>query len=299
MKRVLVPMSIFIFSSLSLMYAFEPALAQGNCKYGVTLTNTTNVFSFHTTSSPNRVSSCSLPTDMTLCSSEPIQSTNDGYEVKLVPVHNQALLEYSMNSRNDCILLSAIRWKELKSTISGAGLKVIGPVRRPPPVSEIPRPLPGGDNSFLKRIYNEATRWPKRMYREGVPAQCANFVREVLARTCSDRFQGDGGDAIQSFSPWDINVIGSESLAPSYANSLAGPEIGKKISRMEDARPGDLVFLRNTYGSWPYGTITHIGIYAGQNMMIDRPTFDGPVLYRAVNLSLFVGALRINSALCR
>ena len=37
---------------------------------------------------------------------------------------------------------------------------------------------------------------------------------------------------------------------------------------LSEATAGDLVFFENTYGSWPAGTITHVGFYAGDNQML-------------------------------
>lgn len=34
------------------------------------------------------------------------------------------------------------------------------------------------------------------------------------------------------------------------------------------AQPGDLIFFANTYGDWPAGTITHVGIYVDENTLL-------------------------------
>ncbi len=43
---------------------------------------------------------------------------------------------------------------------------------------------------------------------------------------------------------------------------------GSVFNDMSQARPGDLVFFHNTYGNWAPGTITHVGIYAGNGKML-------------------------------
>jgi hypothetical protein len=37
--------------------------------------------------------------------------------------------------------------------------------------------------------------------------------------------------------------------------------------------PGDLVFYENTYGSWEQGTITHVGVYAGNGQVIHHGAY--------------------------
>lgn len=41
------------------------------------------------------------------------------------------------------------------------------------------------------------------------------------------------------------------------------------------AKPGDLVFFKNTYGDWEPGTITHVGIYAGDGKMLHAGSSKG------------------------
>ena len=56
-----------------------------------------------------------------------------------------------------------------------------------------------------------------------------------------------------------------------FANSLAGDEIGPKITSKSQLRPGDLVFWRQTYAEFARSpVITHVGIYAGNNRVVDR-----------------------------
>src|SRR5215469_15156929 len=59
---------------------------------------------------------------------------------------------------------------------------------------------------------------------------------------------------------------------------------GEHISRAQ-LEPGDLVFF--------FPDIGHVGIYVGDGMMLDAPTFGQPVQVQAVFWSAYVGAVRI------
>lgn len=37
---------------------------------------------------------------------------------------------------------------------------------------------------------------------------------------------------------------------------------------INEAVPGDLIFFKNTYGDYPEGTITHVGIFAGDGQLL-------------------------------
>jgi peptidoglycan DL-endopeptidase CwlO len=59
---------------------------------------------------------------------------------------------------------------------------------------------------------------------------------------------------------------------------------GVHISRSQ-LEPGDLVFF--------FADISHVGMYIGNGMMIDAPTFGQPVQIQAVMWNVYVGAVRI------
>ena len=59
---------------------------------------------------------------------------------------------------------------------------------------------------------------------------------------------------------------------------------GEHISRSQ-LEPGDLVFF--------FADISHVGMYVGNGMMIDAPTFGQPVQIQAVFWNAYVGAVRI------
>jgi cell wall-associated NlpC family hydrolase len=86
--------------------------------------------------------------------------------------------------------------------------------------------------------------------------QCANFVDKVLDE-----------------SGFDIGVTkkaydGLESGA-ALASRYSGDDIGTKLSK-DQLQAGDIVTFNNTYGNWAPGTITHVGIYAGDGMIYDH-----------------------------
>jgi len=115
-----------------------------------------------------------------------------------------------------------------------------------------------------KAIRDKALAWAGKEFKPGITEQCCNFVREVLLEA--------GYNPGVTEKPSDNYFPTSEG----YANSLAGDDIGKKISR-KDLEPGDLVFFKNTYGNYPEGTITHVGIYTGDGYFVHRPTSARPV----------------------
>jgi peptidoglycan DL-endopeptidase CwlO len=59
---------------------------------------------------------------------------------------------------------------------------------------------------------------------------------------------------------------------------------GQHVSRSE-LQPGDLVFF--------FPSISHVGLYIGNGLMVDAPTFGVPVHVEPVYWSAFVGAVRI------
>ena len=49
------------------------------------------------------------------------------------------------------------------------------------------------------------------------------------------------------------------------------------LFRPEDAKPGDVLFMADTYGNFPKGTATHMGIYTGDGKMIHASSSQGVV----------------------
>lgn len=122
--------------------------------------------------------------------------------------------------------------------------------------------------SSAAEVVQVAQGWVGKEFNPGVGAQCAQFVRRC--------FLSAGIDLPNASHPTDGHLIPDEPLGPAYANSFAGDEVGRKVA-FGDLRPGDVVMFRNTYGNWPTGVITHVGIYVGDGQMVHRPTSSRPV----------------------
>jgi len=114
-----------------------------------------------------------------------------------------------------------------------------------------------------QKLTSIALDWNGKDFRPGQTEQCCYFVRQCLK---------------QAGITAGITAKPSDGLTTSegYASSLAGDDIGLKVEK-KDLLPGDLLFFKNTYGDWPEGTITHIGIYTGNGYFIHRPTASRPV----------------------
>lgn len=113
-----------------------------------------------------------------------------------------------------------------------------------------------------------AEQWVGQHFRPGQKEQCAAFVRAMFLKV--------GIDLPNAANPSDRRLIPEEPLGPGYANSFAGDEVGPKVP-FTGLLPGDIVMFRNTYGNYPRGVITHVGIYVGGGMMVHRPTSDRTV----------------------
>lgn len=127
-------------------------------------------------------------------------------------------------------------------------------------------------------VVDAATAWTGKSYKPGVAAMCASFVRTVLTE-----------------SGVDIPVPAG-SWGPLMADSFYAPESGQIIHDKAQLMPGDIVMFANTYngpGRVINGRkITHVGIYLGEGMMVDRPTRSRPVQHRSINTFEFHSALR-------
>jgi cell wall-associated NlpC family hydrolase len=138
-------------------------------------------------------------------------------------------------------------------------------------------------SSVIKAI----SKWKNGgLYKVGVPAMCADFVRFV--------YKEAGINLPVSDRPFDENLIGND-RNPALAQSLLGSDVGKLIVNKASLQPGDIVGFKNTYGNWKDGVITHVGIYVGNGMMVDRSTLAGTVHHRSVNTFRFAIAVRPNT----
>lgn len=109
-------------------------------------------------------------------------------------------------------------------------------------------------------------------YKVGQSARCADYVDNVLSRA--------GWNAKQTITKQPIDKF--RDTGKYMANRWFGPDIGEVITDPSKLEVGDLVAFRNTYGNWRKGAITHVGIYVGRGMIVDRGTAAAPVLYRSI-----------------
>lgn len=134
-------------------------------------------------------------------------------------------------------------------------------------------------NENVRRLVRIAKDWDGKYFNYGQKEQCAAFVRHV--------FNQAGIDLPNVLRPSDAYLLPSGTgFGPDFADSFAGNEVGVKVSPF-DMLPGDIVMFANTYKqedgtSFPSGVITHVGIYVGDGMMVDRPTMHAPVIKRSV-----------------
>lgn len=115
------------------------------------------------------------------------------------------------------------------------------------------------------KVMAEAWLKLKQNYLGATPDNCCNFVRAA--------FRDAGYILPETSNPSDMAVClaNGYTLGEGYANSLAGNEIGRKVP-YEEAQAGDIVLFYNLGASSSFvtGTITHVGIYAGDGYMIDH-----------------------------
>ncbi|GEM_PF-2689601 len=131
------------------------------------------------------------------------------------------------------------------------------------------------------KIVAIAQSWIGKEFNPGATAQCAYFIRAVLEEA--------GVSVGVTSSPHD-----GYTTSEGYANSFFGDDIGTLIMDESQLKPGDLVAFSNTYGDWPSGTITHVGVYVGDGTMIDRPTASQPVQQRSISQFDFAVGVRLN-----
>jgi len=135
------------------------------------------------------------------------------------------------------------------------------------------------------QVSAEATRAAGYHYNQGQTAQCAHFVREIYRRA--------GIELGVTRQPYDAAAVGHSRTGAGFANSLIGEDIGQIITDKSQLKPGDIVAWGGTYGGYSKDVITHVGIYVGDGMVVDRPTADKPVQLRSIDtFEHFVAAVR-------
>ncbi|MEM9944691.1 MAG: NlpC/P60 family protein [Cyanobacteria bacterium P01_D01_bin.36] len=144
--------------------------------------------------------------------------------------------------------------------------------------------IPGdvGRNFAGSQLVESAKAWAGKPFKPGQIARCADFIREVLR---------ERGITLK---------VPSGSAGPLMADSFYAPEEGEIILDKNQLQPGDIVMFHSTYNGPgriidevnPNVKITHVGIYVGEGMMVDRPTASRPVQHRPISTFQFHSALR-------
>lgn len=137
-----------------------------------------------------------------------------------------------------------------------------------------------------KAVLEAAQRWIGKYFRKDQSAQCANFVRQV--------FKDAGVYVGSAAAPDDHELIPGYPTGEGYADSFAGPDVGTLVPRCQ-RQPGDIIMYADTYGDYPKGTITHVGIYAGNDLIIHRPTAAGVVRQDRYNYATIAEIRRVPS----
>jgi cell wall-associated NlpC family hydrolase len=108
-------------------------------------------------------------------------------------------------------------------------------------------------------------------------------LRWALTRRGDPYGWGDAGPGIFDCSGLVVWSFAQEGIAlPHYTGSLWNS--GMHVSRA-DLQPGDLVFF--------FADISHVGIYVGNGLMVDAPTYGQPVQVQPIYWGSYVGAVRI------
>ena len=114
-----------------------------------------------------------------------------------------------------------------------------------------------------------ARAWVGHAFSGDEKEQCANFIRRLFAES--------GIWMTPAKKPFDFHLTEGLPQGPAFANSLFSAELGQLLG-YGDLKAGDLMAFRDTYeGEFPKGCITHVGLYEGEDVMIDRSTGGEPV----------------------
>lgn len=143
---------------------------------------------------------------------------------------------------------------------------------------------PAVKNNTAQRVVDVAHRWVGKDFKKGVSARCADFMRHILKEA--------GITVPVSNQPID-RAVQWNGPHPLRAQSFFGTDVGQIIRDKSQLQPGDLVAWANTYGSFGRGAITHVGLYVGNGMVIDRSTSSAPIKKRSIDhFAHFVAGVR-------
>lgn len=111
-----------------------------------------------------------------------------------------------------------------------------------------------------------AKTWVGKNFAGNATEQCMLFVRHCLTEVNAPIKNKVTEQAV-------------DGLETSYAlaSSLAGRDCGELITSVYALKKDYIVFFKDTYGNWPAGTITHVGIPVNEKQFVHRPTASRPV----------------------
>lgn len=141
--------------------------------------------------------------------------------------------------------------------------------------------------SSAQRVVDIAHRWVGKDFKPGMSARCADFMRHILreAGLSVPVSEQPIDKAIQWNGPYGLR-----------AQSFFGTDVGIIIRDKSKLQPGDLIAWANTYGNFAPGAITHVGLYVGDGMVIDRSTRSQPIRKRSIDtFPHFVAGVRLHA----
>jgi cell wall-associated NlpC family hydrolase len=129
-------------------------------------------------------------------------------------------------------------------------------------------------------IYQQTGHYPVHLNGDSVGVEALRFALEKIGDPYVWGAAGPSAFDCSGLVVWAYAQIGIS--LDHFTGDLWNE--GEHISRSQ-LEPGDLVFF--------FADIGHVGIYVGNGMMVDAPTFGQPVQVQAVFWNVYVGAVRI------
>ena len=132
-------------------------------------------------------------------------------------------------------------------------------------------------------VYNQTGSYPDYVLPETTNVE-THALRAALTQTGKPYFWGAAGPDSFDCSGLIVWAYAQEGISlPHYTGSLWNS--GMHVSR-DDLEPGDLVFF--------FADISHVGLYLGNGLMVDAPSFGQDVMVQKIDWSIYVGAVRIS-----
>lgn len=142
-------------------------------------------------------------------------------------------------------------------------------------LAETPTEIPQNTNkTTAQRVVDAALEYKGHSFKPEEFARCADWVRHIFRKL--EVPLAVSNNPIDKAVQWN----GPHSLR---AQSFFGTDVGTIIRDKNQLKPGDLIAWANTYGNFNKGAITHVGIYVGNGMIIDRSTRSQPIRKRSID----------------